>query len=109
MLALEDTGQFVFMLSVMADGQTAHQVDRDVPAHQSRGGGQGQGLGELGDELGLVESEKAHVALPLGQLADKKRLAVNLDLQVLFGAGIAQDFLAKLDVRRLAEDGLEDQ
>jgi acetyl esterase/lipase len=71
---------------------------------------QGQDLGKLADELGLVESEEADVALALGKFADEVGFAVDLDLQkVLFAPADGEHLLAELDVGRLAEDRLENQ
>ncbi len=48
---------------------------------QAGGGRQSQGLGAAADELGLVEGEKTHIALPLGQIAEEKGLAVQFHLE----------------------------
>jgi hypothetical protein len=63
--------------------------------------------GELTDELRLVESEVALLALPLRELADEVGASVELHLEVLFLGVFREQLLAELGLRRVAVDGFE--
>ena len=49
------------------------------------------------------------MTVALGQLADEEGLALQLDMQVLFGARRAQEMLAELNIGGLTEDRFENQ
>ncbi len=83
MLALQNADDFLPVLPVETDRQAGHDIDRDVASHQAGGGGKSEGFGVTADELFLIEGKEPDTALPLGQFADEKTLAVDLDLQVV--------------------------
>ncbi len=107
--AEQQPGELLAVPAVEAHRQPGHQVDRVVRRGETRERRHGHGLGEVGDELILIEGEGAYVALVLGELADEERLTVELDVQMLFGRRRAQQLLAKRDIAGLAENRLEHQ
>ena len=105
MFSDQQLGQFVFILSVVADRQPGHQVDRDKPLDQLGRRGKCENLGEFTDKLCLVQSEVAHIALALSQFTDKIGFAVNFHLQMLvIGISSGDHLVTKLDIGCLTED-----
>ncbi len=79
MFPLQKSDYFILLLPIVADRQTCHQIDRNMIPHQAGGGVQSQCLGVTADELSLVESEEAHIALSFRKIANEERFSVHLD------------------------------
>ena len=103
--ANEEFGQLIFILLVIADRQTGHQVNGDKAFNHLSRSRQGKDLGKLRYKLGLVESKETYIALPLSEFTDKIRFAVDLDLQMFFiFIRCSNHLIAKLDNRRFTQN-----